>query len=182
MKYTLSFSSKKYAQAYLQEYQNSLTLEQVQNFKPVIEFCRDHHNFLSVISVLVGKQPGFEELLEEMRIYFSLPDSMQKLIKLLIKHKKIDIFAQILQDIYCLYMLNNNIHELTITTAEPLEEDQKKRFEEFFKKLSGKKIISTAIIDESLIAGIRMQSDHFLWEYSIKSRIAQISRKMLDEE
>jgi ATP synthase F1 delta subunit len=182
MRYTLLPLSKKYAQAYLQEYQDSLTLEQVQSFKPVIQFCRDHNNFLSVISVLVGKQPGFEELLEEMRIYFSLPMSIQKLMKLLIKRKKINIFAQILQDIYCLYMLHNNTHELTITTAETLEEDQKKRFEDFFKKLSGKKIISTAMIDESLIAGIRMQTDHFLWEYSIKSRMAQISRKMLDEE
>lgn len=182
MRYTLSAVSKKYAQAYLQEYQDSLTLQEVQNFKPVVQFFRQHHNFLSVISVLVGKQPGFEALLDEMRIYFSLPNSIQKLTKLLIEHKKINIFAQIVQDIYCLYMLNNDIHELTITTAEPLAEDQKKRFEEFFKKLSGKKIISTAIIDESLIAGIRMQSDHFLWEYSIKSRIAKISRKMLDEE
>lgn len=180
MRYTLSVVSKKYAQAYLQEYQNSLTLEQIQNFRLVIQFCRQHNNFLSVISVLVGRQPGFEALLDEMCYHFSLPSSMSKLIKILIEHNKVHMFAQIVQDIYCLYMVNHNIQEMTMITAEPLEEDQKQKFEEFFTKLSGKKIISTAMIDEGLIAGIRMQTDHFLWEYSIKSRMAQISRKLLD--
>ncbi len=183
MRYTLSPISKKYAQAYLQEYQDDLSIDQVQNFKNVIAFCRDYHNFLSILSILAEKQLGADmPLLHEMQEHFSLPKSIKKLIEILIKHKKLDIFAQVLQDIYCLYMLNSDILEVTITTADILEEDQKRKFENFFTKLSGKKIISTAMIDESLIAGIRMQSDFFLWEYSIKSQIAKISRNMLDEE
>jgi len=182
MKYSLSVISKKYAQAFLKEYQQDLTLAQVQNFKTAIKFFRQHYDFLSIVSVLANKHEGFCSLLQEMQDHFSFPACIQKLITILVAHKRLYILAQVLQDIYCLYMLNNNILEVTIATAEPIEEEQKQKFEEFFKKLSGKNIISTAMIDESLIAGIRMQSDLFLWEYSIKSRIAKISRKMIDEE
>lgn len=182
MIYTQSAVSKKYAQAFLNTYQDYLTLEQIQTFKPVIKFCHQHHNFLSIISQLVGRQPGFEALLDEMHEHFSLPDSIKKLIQVLIKHKKISIFAKVLQDIYCLYMLHNNIIELTIKAAMPLEEQQQQKFEQFFKKISNKKILSNIVIDESLIAGVRLESDLFLWEHSIKSQIAQLSKKMLDEE
>lgn len=181
MQYTLSAVSKKYAQAYIKEYQDTLGIDEVKNFKVVIQFFRQHHNFLSIMSILVGKEDGFENLLHELQSHFLLPKSIKKLISVLVEHKKLHILAQVLQDIYCLYMLNNNLLEVTITTAEPLEEEQKQRFEEFFKKLSGKNIMSNVILDESLIAGIRMQSDLFLWEYSIKSRIAKISRNMLEE-
>lgn len=182
MRYTLSVASKKYAKAFLQEFHDSLTIDQVQNFKTVIKFFKQHSDFLSIVSVLASRYPESCTLLEELKNHFGLPASVEKLIQVLIAHKKLHIFSEVLQDIYCLYMLKNNILEVTIATAAALEEDQKQKFEEFFKKLSGKKIISSAIIDESLIAGIRMQSDLFLWENSIKSRIAKLSRNMLDEE
>lgn len=182
MKYTLSLVAKKYAQAYLHSFENNLDLAEVQNFKTAIKFFRYHNDFLSIVSILATKKDGACLLLEEIKTHFNLPDSIRKLIQILVKHRKLDIFDKVLQDIYCSYMLKNNILEVTIATAQELEEDQKIRFEEFFKKLSGKKIVSSTIVDESLIAGIRMQSDIFLWEYSIKSRIAKISRNMLDEE
>ncbi|MBI2344614.1 F0F1 ATP synthase subunit delta [Candidatus Dependentiae bacterium] len=182
MRYTLSAISKKYAQAYLKEYQDSLTIQQVQEFKFIIQFFRNHYTFLSIVSVLAGRNPEFCSILDEFKKHFTLSTSIQKLMNVLVEHNRLAIFGQVLQDIYCLYMLNNDFLEVAITTAEPLEAEHRQKFEDFFKKLSGKKIISTAMIDEGLIAGIRMQSDLFLWEYSIKSRIAKISRKMFDEE
>jgi F-type H+-transporting ATPase subunit delta len=188
--YTQSVVSKKYAQAFLNVYQDQLTLDQIQNFKIVIEFCRQHHNFLSIISQLVGRQKCFEALLDEMHEHFALPESIKKLIQILIKNKKISIFAQVLQDIYCLYMLRKNIVELTIKTAIPLDQEERKKIEHFFSKLSKKTIISNLEIDESLIAGIRLESDLFLWEHSIKSQlnslqknpIAYLSKKMVNEQ
>ncbi len=182
MIYTQLSISKKYAQAFLNVYQDSLTIEQIQKFKQVIIFCRHHHNFLSVIGQLVGRQKGFDQLLDEMYEHFDLPQSIKKLLELLIKRKKVSIFAQILQDIYCLYLLKNNIVELTIKTAMPLELEQQDSFKKFFEKLSRKRILSNVEIDESLIAGVRLESDLFLWEHSIKSQISELSKKMLDEE
>jgi ATP synthase F1 delta subunit len=180
--YTQSVVSKKYAQAFLNVYQDSLTLDQIQKFKLVIDFCRHHHNFLSIIGQLVGRQKGFDQLLDEMHEHFELPQSVKKLLEILIKRKKISIFAQVLQDIYCLYMLNNNIVELKIKSAIPLEADQQKKFQQFFEKLSQKRILSTVEVDESLIAGIRLESDLFLWEHSIKSQITELSKKMTNEK
>jgi len=188
--YTQSSVSKKYAKAFLNTYQDSLTFDQIQKFKKVIVFCRHHHNFLSIINQLVDRQKGFEQLLDEMHEHFDLPESIKKLMQMLINHKRVSIFAQVLQDIYCLYMLKNNIVELTVKTAMPLESEQEDIFTKFFEKLSKKRILSNIEIDESLIAGVRLESDLFLWEHSIKSQIdslqknqiSELSKKILDEE
>ena len=41
--------------------------------------------------------------------------------------------------------------------------------------------MSKVILDESLIAGVRMQSDLFLWEYSIAARLRNLRQKLLIE-
>lgn len=182
MIYTQSASSKKYAKAFFNVYKDQITFDQIQSFKLVLLFCRNHNDFLSIIGQLVGRQEGFENLLDEMHSHFELPESVKKLIQVLIKHKKISLFAQILQDIYCLYMLENNLLEVTIRAAANLTEEGQQKLERFFKKLSKKTIIPNFKIDESLIAGVRMESELFLWEHSIKSQIASLSKAMLDEQ
>ena len=169
MIYTQSASSKKYAKAFFNVYKDQITFDQIQSFKLVLLFCRNHNDFLSIIGQLVGRQEGFENLLDEMHSHFELPESVKKLIQVLIKHKKISLFAQILQ-------------EVTIRAAANLTEEGQQKLERFFKKLSKKTIIPNFKIDESLIAGVRMESELFLWEHSIKSQIASLSKAMLDEQ
>ena len=79
-------------------------------------------------------------------------------------------------------MLENNLLEVTIRAAANLTEEGQQKLERFFKKLSKKTIIPNFKIDESLIAGVRMESELFLWEHSIKSQIASLSKAMLDEQ
>lgn len=181
MKYSQSIVAKQYAKAYLRECGSSLTLADVVNMKLAVSFFRRHHNFMSLVSLLcVAKQSEFT-IIDELFQHFSLPESLKKLVPILINHKRLVLFAHILQDICCLYFILNNLLELTIVTATPLDDQEVAQFEQFFIKLSGKQIISSVLLDKSLIAGVRMQSEFFLWEYSIAARLRTLRQKLMVE-
>jgi len=179
MKYSQSISAKQYAKAYLLEFKNHLTLDDIENMKAMIRFCRHQHNFMSLVSVTKNKQ---QVLINDIFQHFSLHKTLRNLVDLLIKNKRLTLFAQILQDICCLYLITKNIVEVTIFTAAPLDEKEEQTFKDLFIKLSNKQIVSNVEIDKTLIAGVRMQSDFLLWEYSIAARIRALSQKLLHKE
>lgn len=182
MKYSQSIIAKQYAKAYLREYGSDLKLDDLANMKSAVGFFRRHHNFMSLVSLLCTTSMQLEfTIIEELFQHFLLPLSLKKLIPLLIDHKRLVLFAQVLQDICCLYFVSHNLQELTIFTATPLDDQATEQFENFFIKLSGKQIISSVVLDRSLIAGVRMQSDFFFWEYSIAARLRTLRQKLLIE-
>lgn len=181
MRYSQSPIAKQYAKAYMIEYGSLLQSADIEAMKSAIRFFKRHHNFISLVNLLVEPDKTQNVVLDELFDHFLLAQNLKKLINVLIVHKRLTLFAQVLQDICCLYFHANNILELTIVTATPLENDEFEKFEIFFRKLSGKITLSTVVHDPSLIAGVRMQSDLFLWEYSIAARLRNLRQKMLIE-
>lgn len=181
MKYSQSPIAKQYAKAYMAEYGSLLQPLDIKSLQSLIRFFRRHHNFMSLINLLVTPNKLENVVLDELFEHFTLPQNLKKLINVLIVHKRLTLFAEVLQDICCLYFHANNILELTIMTATPLENHELEKFEIFFRKLSGKTTLSNVVHEPSLIAGIRMQSDLFLWEYSIAARLRSLHQKMLIE-
>jgi len=178
MKYSQSLTAKKYAKAYVQQYGDSLTVQDVERMKSVMRFCREHHNFMSLVSLLTTRQVQRHELIDDMFEHFSLPENLKKLVDLLVTRKKLPLFAAVLQDICCLFLNAHNLLEVTIYTATELTLEEQQQFEQFFTKLSKKKIMSQVVIDEALIAGVRMQSDILLWEHSVAARIRLLSEQV----
>lgn len=181
MRYSQSLVAKQYAKAYLREYGKQLTVQDTDHMKSAIRFFRHHHNFMSLVNLMVNSDNSDHILIKELFEQFSLPLTLKKLVKVLVRHKQLIVFAQVLQDICCLYQQQNNVLDVTVYTAMPFQEGELEKFEMFFTKLSGKSIISKVVIDESLIAGVRMQSDFFLWEYSIALRLRSLRQKLLIE-
>lgn len=180
MRYSQSIVAKQYAKAYVAEFGSVLTLDDMTSIKSAIRFFRLHNNFMSLVNILVVDQSSTQNIIPDLLNHFKLHLSFKKLINVLIKHKRLLFFPQVLQDICCLYFVKNNILEVTIFTADVLEQEELRQFELFFAKLSEKKIISTLVLDKSLIAGICMQSDLFLWEYSIANRLKKLHQNMLN--
>ena len=181
MRYSQSLVAKQYAKAYIREYIQELSLADIENMKSAVSFFRRHHNFMSLISVIAKMQDKKQDLIDEIFSHFSLHQTLKKLVEVLIRHKRLLYFAQVLQDICCLYGTFHGILEVTIQSATPLTESEILKFETFFQKLSGRRIVSSMQINESLIAGVRMQSELFLWEYSVAARLRKLSQKLLIE-
>ncbi len=182
MKYSQSVITKAYAKAYLNNYGSVLSVHDIECMKKAVLFFREHHNFMSLVNVLISGSDQKQTIVQELFEHFSLHKSLYRLISVLKTHKKLILFGQTLQDICCLYGIRNNILEVTIFTACALSDQEIKKFESFFVKFSDKKIITTVHIDSALIAGVRMQSDFYLWEYSIASQLKKIQQNILLKE
>lgn len=77
------------------------------------------------------------------------------------------MFIDVVEQIMLAYREHKGLLEVTCRTAVPLTDEQVAAIHEFLHEKTGKKIILIMVIDSSLLAGIRLQSETFLWEYSI---------------
>ena len=173
--------SKKYAQAYLNVYGQELGREDIDRIFAAFCFFKKHHDFMHLVCVTSVNDGVMVLVFEKLINYFSLPKSLQKIMHLLVKHKRVCYLKDVLQDICCLYKMRNNIIELEIKTADTIDVHAVQAFEQFFAQQSGSKIESTVHLDRSLIAGVRLQSDFFLWEYSVASRLQSLKQKLVIE-
>lgn len=163
--------AKKYALAYLRLYGQQLTKEDVNNLYRVFLFFKSNHESMHLVYIISMRPCEMGCIFEKLIDFFSLPESIKQVMALLAKHKKLYYLKDVLLDIYCLYKQQHNIVQLQITAAAPLDEQSIQAFEAFFAKQTGKNIESTTVVDTALLAGIRLQSDFFLWEYSVAQRL-----------
>lgn len=173
--------AKKYATAYLNIHENELTEIDIKAVFAACDFLKTHHNFMHLLCVISFDKEKMGQVCTKIIHDFGLPKSLSKLMLLLVKNKHIGCLKEVLQDIYCLYKMRKNLLELEIKTASHLDAHAVQAFETFFAQKSGKKIESKVSVDRSLIAGVRLQSDFFLWEYSIASRLRSLRHKLIIE-
>ena len=119
------------------------------------------------------KKEFFINLFKKHHAYI---EGIDKLIDLLITDKRLMLMADILYEISHLYMQQHAIIDWTISSSDELSPEEKKSLEQFLVQKTAMQIVPTYIIDQTLIAGIRLQSDTFLWEYSVKSQLNALAR------
>lgn len=174
--------AKKYATAYLNVHEDALTDPDIKAISAAYTFLKTHHTFIHLLCVISFDKKEMIRVCERLIHDFALPETMSFLMVLLVKHKHICYLKEILQDIYCLYKVRKNIVKLEIKTADHIDAQAVYAFEQFFAHESGKKIESIVSIDRSLIAGVRLQSEFFLWEYSVASQLRAFKTKMCSHE
>ena len=103
--------------------------------------------------------------------YFSLPHNFAAIILLLIEHNRSFYIPDVLLWVAQLYKNEINNVEFSIQTAQEINDTHIESIKQFLGHLINKKIIGIPSVDTSLIAGIRLQSNEYLWEYSIRKQI-----------
>lgn len=71
--------------------------------------------------------------------------------------------------------------KLTVTTARPLEEAEKKRVLEVFSAKYENEVEAEYLVDDSLIGGIMVFDGKTVYDGSVKSKVERIKEK-LDHE
>ncbi|MCA9770485.1 ATP synthase F1 subunit delta [Candidatus Dependentiae bacterium] len=101
------------------------------------------------------------------------------LIGLLIKNKRILLLPQVLVHIVKYYYKQHNIIRFVISSAQELTGQEIKTVVDFLATKANTVVIYHYKIDQQLIAGIRAQSDQFVWECSVRQRLQHIERTLL---
>lgn len=96
------------------------------------------------------------------------------LIVLLIKHDRASLFPFVLAALITEYKRLHGIVEFTFESACPLDEPSSKILASFLHHKTRKEIWYTVELKPALIAGIRLKSDCYLWEFSLRNRLERL--------
>lgn len=174
--------SRKYAEAFLNLYMDSITDDMIIQLEELSDYLKSHKNALIFFGLhhisIEEKLRLFEKI--ETRIKPTL--SIKKLFELLIKHNRVVLFPRIIDTICKLYRKRNNIMMFDIQTTHTLDAQEIAVIQQFLSHKTKKKITSTQQVNKDLIAGLRLQSETFLWEHSINKQLKRLTQSVTTKE
>lgn len=170
---------EKYAQAYLNLFEDKLSLADAENFMRAYQFLHGHHKITFFLKLSALSDEIKIKHLKLLCDKFSLPESVDDLIQLLLVHRRSSLFEYILQRISALYKKRVGIHDFAVNSAVALSEQDKEHIQDFLARTTGHDNIYTYHVDTRLIAGVRLQSQTLLWEHSIAQQLRQLELSLV---
>jgi F0F1-type ATP synthase delta subunit len=164
----------RYARAWSTTFSDQLSEDDLHHFSEAITYLEHHPDIYFMLQLLVIADSVKEQALHMLGELYALPQGYTQLCELLILHKRTFLLELILKKMVELEWEKKNIEWFTISSACPLSSDQQSQCRSFLATMCKKQIRCTYVLSPHLIAGVRMQSNHFLWEHSINKQIQMI--------
>lgn len=166
--------AQKYAKAFMAVFPKSFTLADIGKIETAQKFLQTHKQILLFLQLPQFDQERKKSMVADLIGHFSLPEHLSTIMLLLITHSRSFYIPAVLSCIAQLYKEQTNSVEFSIKSTQNLNEKQIESIKHFLRRMLGKNIISTTSINDSLIAGLRLQSSDYLWEYSIRKHIQSL--------
>ncbi|MFT6765927.1 MAG: ATP synthase F1 delta subunit [Alteromonas naphthalenivorans] len=170
--------ARRYARAFLNTFSDQVIAANLKNFKKAADYLKErpHAFFLMELSLLPDKVKV--DAIDTLCNTFDLPVGCKKLCLLLIKDQRVSLLRDIFIFIVSLKEQALNIIHFDVASSHVLLETQKKEIKQFLDTHVQGTVSCNYTIDESLIAGIRLQSSSLLWEKSVKKRLASLAQAL----
>jgi ATP synthase F1 delta subunit len=106
-------------------------------------------------------------------------DSLYNLIYKLIEDGRVEIIVEVLKSLLFEYNKRHGLESFTVSSSHELTVEQKETLITFIKSMTSSTPEVAFSIDQSLIVGLRIQSDCSLWERSIKKELVEMSTTLV---
>ena len=168
--------TKKYAYAFINTFESQLSHHDIENISLAADFLKNHRRAVFLLKVPKLDQEIKKRGLKEFAARFKLAESIRHLQELLFKHGRAHLFAAVMREIVSCYRQRNNIMVFNVASSGTLSEKNRVVIEQFMQRKTVGDHIYRYALDQSLIAGVRIQSDTLLWEYSIDKQLRELAR------
>lgn len=169
--------AKRYAAAYLNLFDASLDLPICGRLEDIADFFKIHPTAMLVLKLSTVSSKDKYDSIKAVIDAFDVPDRLLRIVQLLLTQNRLVLFPKILNQISSLYKERHNITNYTVISSDALNDQAVKGIIDFLKRITGKHILHTSKVDKELIAGIRLQSDTNLWEYSINKQLRELQHQ-----
>ena len=170
---------KRYARAWMNCFNTQIDDADIRTFHAVIAYFKEHPRIYFMLKLSIIKDETKRQALHMLNTLYDLPVGFFRLCDLLVKQKRSFLLTAILAAIITQYWQLHNIERFNVVSARALLDSQKEECQAFLMSLRDKKVQCTYEVDADLIAGIRMQSDYFLWEHSMSRQIRKIRQSLV---
>lgn len=172
----MSTAAKVYADALFSLCIETDTLEAVYQAlgetKQVFDDNQELYQLLTVPTI-----PSAEKLSLVKRI-FAGQDYVLALISMLTERERILLLPEICSQFEALYLDQNNIADMTVTTPVPLTDDLRAKLIQKLEKQSGKKVRLTEEVDPSILGGAVVRYGNTILDNSVKTQLDNMRRQL----
>ncbi len=168
--------SKKYAAAFMTVFPKACSFADIGKIFIAQKFLQKHKQTLLFLQLPQFDQKRKKSMIADLIGHFSLPHQLSAIMLLLITHDRSFYIPDVLFCIIKLYNNQTNNVEFSLKSAHNLHEKQIESIKKFLGQLLNKNITGTPSLDPSLIAGLRLQSDDYLWEYSVRKHLQTLQK------
>jgi|GEM_PF-1200448 len=173
--------TRKYAVAFMRIFAQHIN-HSIADICNIVGFLKIKKQTLSEFSMLVSQKKNSDQLVTQFLEYVHLPNYFFSLVQLLIKHDRFNLFVGILEMIGVMIREQNNMQEIFIYSAYPLSTEHIEKIENFMLHLRKKSISHiTCVVHSDLIAGIRIESNGFIWEHSVRKQLTTVNAILRQE-
>lgn len=163
-----------YVQAFLHLYYDTLKTINTDVLKKAHLYFNSRKNLYFLLESPLLDQAYKLKNLQQVRLALELPESFDNLINLLMQHKRTSLLQNLFAILDQEVKKRNNQISFVVSFVGQLTPEEKDSIQLFLEQATEKFVVCEYKQDPNLIAGIRLQSDQFLWEDSIKGRLDRI--------
>ncbi len=116
-------------------------------------------------------------LLEEA-LSGAMPEHALSFVQLLCAHGRIRSLPDCVEEYRRLYQASVSLSTATVTSAVALTEEQKQRLTHKLEQISGRTVLLSCTVDESLLGGITVQLDGTVLDGSLRHRLHEVKEVM----
>lgn len=168
--------ARRYARALVTVTGDQLSIDDCIALHRAAVLLRQHRNWLGFFEAPSMTEHQRERMIILMQERLQVPFACEKLVCLLLKHRRMILLPEVLDTIAELYFQEHNVELFTVSSAPELSMQQLECVREFLARATGRQIMYTYRTDKTLIAGIRAQSLTALWEYSLAKKLREAYR------
>lgn len=171
----------KYARAFLNTHCGDMTRAKLDQLTQVAqELEKLNEAFMYVTYAQKGSPEAYKSILHFLK-KFDADTLLEGMVKFLAQQGRLNLLADILNGIVTLYKEDQAIVVCMVKSSCALTEDQKVLIENSIKdSLAGKQAEITYNLDPDLIAGIRIQIDDCVGEYSVAKQIGEMRNALAE--
>jgi ATP synthase F1 delta subunit len=163
--------AQKYAHAFINVFIDKLNDQKIDHIKQLVVFLEQHKHVLFYVQLSSIDEEQTKTAFLGLLKDFDFDSLFESLIDMLMEQQRLSLLPKILRYIVQFYYNHYGIMEFTILSSHPLSESELEDIVTFLAKKTSKKIIYTTRIDKDLIAGVKLYSDSYGWEHSIRKHL-----------
>jgi len=146
-----------------------------------LELLETNPEFKAGMETLLFSKQQKRELLDTIREKAGLADKTYNFIKAMMDENRMPALPVVVQVLGKLWLEKNGIERLKVFTAVELSEKLEQKLVDKLEKSFEKKVILDKEIDESLIAGLKIQRESVFYDFSIEGNLKKIKEAILSD-
>lgn len=167
--------ARRYAQAFLNITHPHLSPTDLRMLVSMAKMLADYKQYIFLLELPFIAHETKTAWVRQLCVDFNISFPLAILVQRLVDDKRVALLPEVIRLFGVLYKKEKKLIACTITSAHELGDQERLIIKQFIERQTGCSLMETYTVNKNLIAGLRIESDEILWEYSIDKQLRALS-------